>query len=156
MRIGVMSDTHGSKWSIKKAADMLKNCDMIIHLGDYVYDVYDIARIYKGKILSVKGNCDFTNGVPGESIEEIEGKKILITHGHNYNVKYGLNELIERGIDIKADLVLYGHTHISSVDYEHGIYFVNPGSTVSPREGFCSIAIIEIENGIVNPSIVRI
>ena len=37
MKIGVISDTHGSLDNTKKALEILKDCDTILHLGDVLY-----------------------------------------------------------------------------------------------------------------------
>ena len=37
MKIGVMSDTHGSLPYFEKALDLLKDCDVLFHIGDVLY-----------------------------------------------------------------------------------------------------------------------
>ena len=37
MKIGVMSDTHGSLTYFEKALDLLKDCDVLFHIGDVLY-----------------------------------------------------------------------------------------------------------------------
>jgi uncharacterized protein len=151
--IGVISDTHRYVWTIEKTIKKMHDADMIIHLGDNVQDVVEIKKYFKGNIIYVKGNCDFYSEVPNEIIETIEGMKFLITHGHRYEVKYNLYKLKERAQEVDADIVLYGHTHVSSITYEDGIWFVNPGSPSISRDGFNSVAIVEIENGKLRPGI---
>lgn len=153
MQIGVISDTHRYTWVIEAAIKKLENSDLIIHLGDNVQDVKEISKYYKGPIINVKGNCDFAVDVPSEKIEIVEGKKLFITHGHRYDVKYDLSRLRYRALEVQADIVLFGHTHVSKIAFEDGIWFVNPGSPAIPRDGFNSVAIILIENGKINPSI---
>ena len=153
MVIGVISDTHRYVWAIEKTLEKMKDVDMIIHLGDNVQDVIEIKKYFKGRIIYVKGNCDFCSEVPNDIIETIDGMKFLITHGHRYEVKYNIDKLEEKALEIGADVVLYGHTHVSLITYEHGIWFVNPGSPSISRDGFNSVAIIEIKNGKVNPGI---
>lgn len=156
MIIGVISDTHRHLYEIKKAVKKLKNADMIIHLGDNVEDVEKISRFFEGDIISVRGNCDISSFTPGERTEIIEGKKFFITHGHRYNVRYDLLNLEQRALEIEADIVLYGHTHISQIVFQEGIYFVNPGSPSVPRDDFCSVAKIEIKDGNITPSIINV
>lgn len=153
MLVGVLSDTHRHIWAIAEAVASLKDCDMIIHLGDNVQDVKEISKYYKGKVIGVCGNCDFTTSVPNDRIEIIEEKKIFITHGHRYDVKYDILKLKYKAQEIQADVVLYGHTHIARIDYEDGIWFINPGSPVLSRDGFNSVAVLEIKNGVINGSI---
>lgn len=153
MLVGVLSDTHRHIWAIDEAVAALKDCDMIIHLGDNVQDVKEISKYFKGKVIGVCGNCDFTTSVPNDRIETIEGKKIFITHGHRYDVKYDILKLKYKAQEIQADVVLYGHTHIARIDYEDGIWFINPGSPVLSRDGYNSVAVLEIKNGVINGSI---
>lgn len=156
MRIGVISDTHRNTSIIKRVIEACDNPDLIIHLGDNVQDVYSIEELYKGRIINVRGNCDFCSDVPEERIEDIAGKRFFITHGHRYNVKYDMLTLKYRAMELNADIVLFGHSHVSKIDYEGGIWFVNPGSPSYPRGGSRSIAVIEIENERINASIKEI
>ena len=156
MLLGVISDTHKDISYIRKAIEKLKSMDIIIHLGDNVEDIKEIEKVFKGTIINVKGNCDFFNEVPGEIAIVLEGKKLLITHGHKYGVKDNLIKLRCRALELRADLVLYGHTHIPKVDFEEGIFFVNPGSTTFPKNGISSVASIEINGSKINPTILEI
>ena len=156
MRLGVISDTHKEKYYIDKAIEKLKNVDIIIHLGDNVQDVLEIQKNFKGKIANVKGNCDFQVNTPIEKLLLLEEKLIFITHGHKYDVKNGLLKLRYKALELGAEIVLYGHTHISKIDYEDGIFFINPGSPTLPRNGFNSVAIIELDKSNIVPSIIHI
>ena len=156
MEIAVVSDTHRYGFCIKKILEKSKGTDMLLHLGDNVDDAIELSKLYKGKILYVSGNCDFKPLCKKEELILVENKKILMTHGNTYGVKYGLSELIDRAKELSADLVLYGHTHVSKVDFEEGIFFVNPGSPSIPRDGFKSMARVEIKNGKIIPTIVNL
>ena len=156
MLIGVISDTHRYKWVIEDAVEKMGEVDMIIHLGDNVQDVEEISKYFKGKIINVKGNCDFSKSVPAEIIEMIEGKKFLITHGHRYDVKNSMTRLKLKALEVSADVVLFGHSHVSGIAYEDGIWFVNPGSPAVPRNSFFSVALIKLEDGEVKASIIEL
>ncbi|MBC2399910.1 hypothetical protein BD780_003188 [Clostridium tetanomorphum] len=153
MLIGVVSDTHRHTWIIERVMDKLENVDLLIHLGDNIQDVKDFSKLYKGRIISVKGNCDYSSSVPYDILEEIEGEKFFITHGHHYDVKHSLSRLKYKALEIGANVVLFGHTHVSQIIYEEGIWFINPGSPVVSRDGFNSVAIINLSEGKVNASI---
>lgn len=156
MLIGVISDTHRYNWVIGEAVKKMGDVDMIIHLGDNVQDVEEIAKFFKGRIISVRGNCDSSKTVPAEIIETIGGKRFLITHGHKYDVKNSMTRLKFKALEAEADVVLFGHTHVSGIAYEDGIWFVNPGSPAVPRDSFFSVAIIMLEGDSVKPSIVEL
>lgn len=153
MKIAVISDTHRSSYETNKILHIIEEVDMIIHLGDNVEDAETLAGYFKGRIISVRGNCDFGSFAPSERLEVVEGKKIFITHGHRYDVKYGLSNLKYKAEEVGADIVLFGHTHESLVEYEKGIWFINPGSASMPRDSSKSIAILEIENSKVDISL---
>ena len=37
MKIGVLSDTHGSLFYFEKALECLSDCDVLLHAGDVLY-----------------------------------------------------------------------------------------------------------------------
>ena len=151
MRIFVVSDTHGSIGEFLNNMSIIKKPDLIIHLGDYVKDGIKIEKETEIKTIMVKGNGDyFSSSYREDEILNIEDKKIFVTHGHNYNVRYGLDNLIYKGEEVNADLILYGHTHVPIFIEEDGIIIMNPGSPSIPR-GFTrkkTFGIIEIDKNI--------
>ena len=83
-------------------------------------------------------------------------KKIMITHGHRYGVKYGLERLYFSALENEVDIVLFGHTHISLNEKYDNILFFNPGSLTHPRllsKG--SYGIIEISDSDIISKIVE-
>lgn len=144
MKIIVISDSHGS---INSALEILKaqDYDLIIHLGDNSEDARKIQDKLKQEIIFVRGNCDYYNlDASLEKVIEIEGKKIFISHGHEYGVKSSLDRIYYRGRELGADLVLFGHTHLAYIDKSDIILF-NPGSISLPKPGKkASYGIIEI------------
>jgi putative phosphoesterase len=155
MRIGVISDTHRNASSIELLGEKIKAVDVLIHLGDNVDDISIIKRYYKGKIINVKGNCDFSTKTPYDRVEDIGGKKIFLTHGHRYSVKDSLSKLRYKALETGSNIVLYGHTHIAKIDFEEGIWYINPGSASEPRDGARSFAIINIDGEVINPTLIR-
>lgn len=146
MRVLVISDTHGDISGVHKILNEDPDFDMIIHLGDYLRDAEKIEIEYPDiKIEYVYGNCDFMiSDTPSEKLIEILGKRILFTHGHKYSVKYGPDKLIARARDAGADILLYGHTHVSSLMEGNGFVLLNPGSISSSRDSFGeSYAVLE-------------
>lgn len=156
MHIAVMSDTHRNKYMIDKACSYIKDADMVIHLGDNVEDVNEIKNKYNREIISVTGNCDFMTENPLERIEIIAGKKFFITHGHEYGIRYDLNRLKYKAMEIKADIVLFGHTHIPFIANDVGILFINPGSVSLSRKGPNSMGFIDINDGKISARIKNI
>ena len=150
MLIAVLSDTHRYESYIKMAAKMCKSADIVLHLGDNVSDV-EIIKKHTGKdVVFVKGNCDIERSAKVEQLIELENKKIFMTHGHEYGVKSSLLNLNYRAKELGADIALYGHSHIASIEKHDGIWFVNPGSVSLPRGLKHTIAFIEIKDGVIN------
>lgn len=147
MKVLVMSDTHGYIFNARQAIHRNPDIEMVLHLGDYCRDAVQLSQLYPNlKIEYVYGNCDIGIGKTcAEKTIEIEGKKIFMTHGHKYSVKWDYNRILEKAEREDADLVLYGHTHVSVVDNEKNIPIVNPGSISESRSSKPeSYAILEI------------
>lgn len=150
MRIFVVSDTHGNIKDFTYYVKSMEEPDLIIHLGDYIEDAVQIEKLLKVDTIKVKGNCDyFMPKVKEEEILSIKGKKIFITHGHKYGAKLGVHRLFYRGLEVGADIVLYGHTHFPSIVREEGMIILNPGSPSMPRgSNKKTFAVISIESDI--------
>ena len=158
MRIGVVSDTHGDMVILKKVIAAAGDVDQWLHAGDYYQDGWRLAELTALPVTIVAGNCDRTKAVPADEYVEVAGKTIWITHGHRYDVKYGMNQLAFLGREYDASVVVFGHTHISYIKWHEGILLLNPGSPSSPRGGSePSFGILEINgNGIIKGSIIEL
>lgn len=146
MKIGVLSDTHMMQKYIDKTIPYLSECELLIHAGDNFSDSKYIYQKTNIPVMAVRGNCDFDN-VEDELLFEVEGKNIFLCHGDSYSVKYDLNILEKKAKEVKADIVIFGHTHIPLNVNKDNILYINPGSVSLPRSstrrGFM---IIDINN----------
>lgn len=134
MRILVVSDTHRRQIDLIDRLIELQKPDLILHLGDNVEDGENISKIFGIETLIVKGNGDLHSDYPYDRIVDVEGKRIFMTHGHRYSVKMGFMSLYYKGLEVGADIVLYGHTHVPVNVNEKGIIIMNPGSPSLPRQ----------------------
>ncbi|MDO4419103.1 MAG: metallophosphoesterase [Ruminococcus sp.] len=129
MKLLVISDTHNDTYSLKSAINARPDAEVIIHCGDGNSEFEAMKALYPQKhFIGVRGNCDFCCSAQNIETITLEGKKLFITHGHLYNAKYGLYNLVCAAREAKADLLLFGHTHVPLEDYDDGLYVVNPGS----------------------------
>ena len=145
-RIIVISDTHRHMDYALRVLDNLSEYDMIIHLGDYSADAARLERLYKNvTVVSVCGNNDFPSpSSPAECEIEIDGVKLFLTHGHKYGVKFGYERIYLRALELGAQVVLFGHTHVPICEKEDGVLMLNPGGYNSNSR---SVGIIEIDDG---------
>ena len=102
----------------------------------------------------MRGNNDWgCREVPLDDEIYLLKKHIVYTHGHTHYVKYGLYDLITDARSKKADVLLYGHTHVPDCRYEDGLYIVNPGSL---HGSFGTFAILDITHQGVVPTILHL
>ena len=148
MTILVFSDSHSSLRFMRMCIEAVRP-DVMIHLGDYFDDGEAMKEEYPGiRLYQVPGNCDRYRCPPDQPeicIDRIGGGDVYLTHGHKHRVKQGLGGLLSSARTAKADIVMYGHTHVADCHREEdGLWVLNPGSC-----GYSggSAGIIEIQDG---------
>lgn len=144
MKLLVISDTHGNDTLALKAHSLAEPVDVIIHLGDGLADAELMHQLLNVNVISVAGNCDIGSGAPRELLWECEGKRVFLTHGDLYGVKAGLERLKRRALDVTADLVLFGHSHLATKELFSDILFLNPGTMLHAAQ-YKSYAVVEVE-----------
>ncbi len=112
----------------------LEGVELILHTGDMCNDGSYLEEISGIKVIAVKGNADpVYTPYESELVLDLEGYKILLTHGHLYGVKDTNDRLFYRGKEIGADIVVFGHSHIPLTVEEEHMLMLNPGSIGFPR-----------------------
>lgn len=135
MDVLIISDTHGDISALDKIMSKHKNIEFFIHSGDTYADAMLISEMYDIPFKGVRGNTD--TGFDGENdcFFTLNDIGIFITHGHKYSVKSSINNIYYKGLEMNANIVVFGHTHLP-YDYEsEGILIINPGSISRPRNG---------------------
>lgn len=161
MKIGVMSDTHGSLLYFEKALDILSECDVILHGGDVLYHGprNDIPEGYNPKgliskindihnIIIARGNCDadvdqmvIDHPIQSPYVMSQFGEvRIIMTHGYIESK----DEVIQKAKNMGADILVLGHTHVKELYCDENLIVLNPGSTSIPKDGTHSVAMINI------------
>ena len=141
MKIAVVSDTHGNWPMVAEAIGKEGSVDCLIFLGDHAADGRQLQKKLQIPAYIVRGNCDLDDA-PEELLVELLGWRLLLCHGHRYQVKNGLQKLYYHGLEQQADIVLFGHTHVAYCEQlEDGLWVMNPGASRK------SYGLIEIEDG---------
>ena len=131
MRILIVSDSHRHKGNLRLAIKSQPSAEVIFFLGNSAADMEDIIDepFCRNKaVFIVSGNGDFCSTQAESGVVTLENHKIYYTHGHIENVKYGLYPLACAARSHGCDIALYGHTHVADIQYDGGLYLVNPGS----------------------------
>ena len=124
MTLLVISDSHGRPDRIDEAIRRVRP-DGILFAGDGLRDLTycDLPSPAEGcPLWAVAGNCDWLSSsliINGSTFEPeaeelitVEGVRILLTHGHTYDVKSSPIRAVYRAVELEADVLIYGHTHV--------------------------------------------
>lgn len=150
MELLIFSDSHGNTSGMRRVLSrQVSYPDAICFLGDGLADAQILESEYPGWYC-VRGNCDWGSvgdEYPTERILTLPGHKLLMTHGHTYHVKDTLTPLLAHAVEVGADIILYGHTHVpisqmipageslAGVSVPRDTYLFNPGS-IGARPGY--------------------
>ncbi len=132
LKILVLSDSHSALSFMRLCIEKV-NPQIVIHLGDYYDDAAAMEEEFQGiRFYSVPGNCDYyrvSADLAQTRVEDIQGVRVYMTHGHLHHVKSGLGALLKAARGRKAQAVLFGHTHAPLCQQEEdGLWVLNPGS----------------------------
>ncbi|MFH1395131.1 MAG: metallophosphoesterase family protein [Candidatus Omnitrophota bacterium] len=161
MKIGVISDTHISSFPSKlfdKIYECFKECNLIVHAGDSV-ELPVLEELKKiAQVKAVWGNMDtleVKKQLPEKVVFEADGKIIGVIHGRGPASKVA--QTAAGNFKKKTDIIIFGHSHIPFNEEINGILFFNPGSaTDKVFAPYCSIGIIEINDGVIQSKIIKI
>ena len=161
MKIGVISDTHGCPDTWREVFDRyFRDADLIIHAGDVLYHgprnaipaeynpktlVEEINRC-PVPIICARGNCDaeVDDMVLEISVQApyayamVDGLRIVVNHGHTLSEE----AMVRMAKKMKADVFVFGHSHVAHLAKIDGVVLLNPGSpSMSKRpDGLSTIA----------------
>ena len=127
--------------------EAFRTCDYVVFLGDGLLKIRHFEYEYPEKFLFIRGNCDGYDETPLRRIIDFDGVRVLLTHGHEERVKYGLMTLLGVAKEEKINVALFGHTHRAEVTSIDGILFVNPGTAATYYGKGGTSAILTIEGG---------
>ena len=150
MKIGIIADTHGNLEGWQRAWEFLHDSDVIFHCGDLLYhgprfvpapgyaprELAEALNHCPIPLLIAQGNADsevdalFVH-LPIQSpyaFAQIEGQRILATHGHRDSLESCLERCQKWGIDT----FLSAHLHVPQVTRHGSLIHINPGSPTYP------------------------
>lgn len=134
-KILLISDTHGEANLLKRIMRIEGKIDRCIHMGDREGEDEAIKKYTKAPLESVRGNCDYDNNWPADSLTMIGNYTVFLTHGHRLDVGYSTFDLEDFARDCGADMAFFGHTHVPYFEeMEDGFILCNPGSLARPRQ----------------------
>ena len=132
--IGIFSDTHRNLDGLREAAEKAKamGATILIHLGDSYKDG-EVLLEYSNKVLRVPGlyEPEYKNPeVPNRFFRDIGGFNIFFTHSPTKEEQDLPEDQNPQKVaaERRADIFLYGHTHLFEVAAKNDALFLNPGS----------------------------
>ena len=175
MRIGLISDTHiptAAKELWPQVYEAFRGVDLIMHAGDLmVLEVIDWLDEV-APVVAVWGNGDWggwQRTVPPEDarlseskVLSIDGLKIGLVHDLQLPEAPPLRTLegqMSHYFGGPVDVIVRGSTHAAEITTVKGVLIVNPGSPTFPNHQntrLGTIGFLDIEGGLVTPSIVQL
>jgi putative phosphoesterase len=167
MRIAVISDTHTNVKTASTLLDAVGDFELLIHLGDHVSDLVELASKLRCRAVGVCGNEDkiFLGDdiFPEEMIIPVGDITIFMTHGHLFDLNPYYNKeewesklsgLISRAKEKGAKIALFGHTHRSHLEDRDGVLLMNPGDMYFGAE-WAHVGMLDIVGGDVKAEVYR-
>src|SRR5659263_29079 len=162
MKIIILSDTHIKKGQSLisslpgELVSMIKNCDLIIHAGDFeTLDCYN-ELLSLSRLEAVHGDTDcvqLMELLPERKVINIEGIKIGVIHKGQLTSENndGLRYLAK---EMDVDVLIFGHFH-HPIAHVTEVLLISPGSATVPGIAEPSAIELEIAGNTVKGRIIR-
>lgn len=152
MRIGIISDTHGSLTGFEQALGYLGRLDLLVHAGDVLYhgprnplpEGYNPAGLAERlhqlptPLILVKGNVDadvddwvLPYPLPPYALIQDGSIRIVACHGFQHGSD---EERVAFAKRFGARLLISGHTHQPVLAETDRVILLNPGSVSLPKQ----------------------
>jgi uncharacterized protein len=152
MRVVVLSDTHAPRrWKScpPRVAAQLRDADLILHAGDVcTASVLEELSEY-GPVRAVLGNNDAPDVASwgAEPTLELDVAGLPIAMIHDSGQATGRLQRMRRAFP-RAQLVVFGHSHIPLDQAGQGLRIFNPGSpTDRRRQPHGTLGVLRVEAG---------
>lgn len=161
--VGLISDTHvpvRAREIPKGVFKVFENVDYIVHAGDLVElsVIDDLEKL--APVLAVYGNMDGPEVRGG--LQKLNSFKVFnwkIGVIHDAGTLFGIRRAREIAKLNGFDVLVYGHTHNSSIKWNGDILFINPGSPTNPLPSFIakpSVALLRVTKERIVPELIQI
>lgn len=137
MRILVISDSHGRNDDVAGVIEQVQEggpIDLMIHCGDVERGDDYIRSLVSCPVYMVSGNNDYNLDLPAKAEFMIGDYKVMVTHGHMFQVYRGVGRLKAYALQNHIDIVMFGHTHVPYIEIGDDVTILNPGSLSYPRQ----------------------
>ncbi len=162
MRIGVVSDTHNNLKNVGRIVELFNEAgvDRVIHTGDITQaKTLDVLAGLTMPMVGVYGNNDverqsLDEAVARHGFQFIEPPLKLSWHSHNIVVVHDPLELslVE---PTEFQIILHGHTHRQTIEWEDGRLTFNPGECAGLMQGFNAIGVLDLNAPRLEPEILN-
>ncbi|MEA3291707.1 MAG: metallophosphoesterase family protein [Pseudomonadota bacterium] len=136
LRLAMISDTHGEL--DEQVAAVVGGFDLVLHAGD-ICGAPVLEQLAAGgrELIAVRGNNDIPRlwpeaergalaPIPEVVHIDLPGGRLTMEHGHRFPDEGDYHQLLREQYPTSR-LIVYGHTHVRSVDQDRGPWVVNPG-----------------------------
>ena len=152
MRVVVLSDTHAPRrWRAcpPRVAEHLRGADLILHAGDVCTALVLRELTEYAPVTAVLGNNDAPDvarwGAAETAELDLDGLRVAMLH--DTGPATGRLVRMRRAFP-RADLVVFGHSHIPLDQSGYGLRIFNPGSpTDRRRQPHGTLGVLRIESG---------
>ncbi|MEM3597008.1 MAG: metallophosphoesterase family protein [Candidatus Bathyarchaeia archaeon] len=161
--VGLISDTHipvRARSIPKRVLEIFEKADFIVHAGDLV-DMSVLDELEQlAPVLAVYGNMDgpeVRGKLPKINFFKIFEWKIGVMH--DPGALFGMSKMREVVKQNGFNVLVYGHTHNSSIKWEGELLFINPGSPTNPIPPFIikpSVGLLRVTKEKIMPEIIQI
>lgn len=160
--VGLISDTHVPKRAMcipKRVFDVFANVDFVIHAGDLVELAVIDELEQAAPVLAVHGNMD---GIEvSKALPKINSLKIFdwkIGVIHDADSLRGPSKMENIVKENGFNVLVYGHTHVSKINWAAKTLYINPGSPTDPASFLNkpSVGLLRITKEIITPQIINL
>lgn len=151
VKIIVFSDLHGDACGARLAARISRteHADKTVVCGDIFggasyKEVAEALSEVSGVQYFLRGNNDYgcydaflSSPAEDYALMYHFGRTLFFTHGHRYNA-FALPPFLKEG-----DAIVYGHTHVTRLTVQNGLFALNVGSICRPRDGVAAYMLLD-------------